>query len=71
MHGDVLPTFAVYGTARIDEAGVEGEKRALEQRMVRLFVDDPIPSDGRMVSGFHLSLPNCRCQGTADVNGNP
>jgi NAD(P)H dehydrogenase (quinone) len=40
---DVLPTFAVYGTARIDEARVEDAKRALEQRMVRLFVDDPIP----------------------------
>jgi NAD(P)H dehydrogenase (quinone) len=49
---DVLPTFAVYGTARIDEAGVEAAKRALEQRMVRLFVDDPILSDGRMVGNI-------------------
>jgi NAD(P)H dehydrogenase (quinone) len=40
---DVLPTFAVYGTAKIDEASVEAAKHALEQRMVRLFVDDPIP----------------------------
>jgi NAD(P)H dehydrogenase (quinone) len=40
---DVLPTFAVYGTVRIDEASVEAAKRALEQRLVRLFVDDPIP----------------------------
>lgn len=40
---DVLPTFAVYGTGKIDEAGVAGAKRALEQRMVGLFIDDPIP----------------------------
>jgi NAD(P)H dehydrogenase (quinone) len=40
---DVLPTFAVYGTARIDEACVEAAKRALEQRVVRLFTDNPIP----------------------------
>ncbi|MCU1257694.1 MAG: Oxidoreductase, partial [Bryobacterales bacterium] len=32
----------VYGTARIDEAGLEAAKRNLEQRMVRLFVDEPI-----------------------------
>lgn len=40
---DVLPPFAVYGTARIDEAGLEAAKHALEQRLVRLFIDDPIP----------------------------
>ena len=40
---DVLPTFAVYDTARIDEARVEAAKRALERRMIRLFVDDPTP----------------------------
>jgi NAD(P)H dehydrogenase (quinone) len=40
---DVLPTFAIYGTGSIDKAGVEAAKRALEQRIVRLFIDDPIP----------------------------
>lgn len=40
---DVLPTFAVYGTGKIDGAAVEVAKRALEQRLVRLFLDDPIP----------------------------
>lgn len=40
---DVLPTFAVYDTARMDAARVEGAKAALEQRIVRLFVDDSIP----------------------------
>lgn len=39
---DVLPTFAVYGTGKIDEAGVEAAKCALEQRTVRLFDDAPI-----------------------------
>jgi len=40
---DVLPTFAVYGTSKIDEAGVGAAKRALEQRIARLFIDEPIP----------------------------
>jgi NAD(P)H dehydrogenase (quinone) len=40
---DVLPTFAVYRTARIDAGRVEAAKRALERRLLRLFVDDPIP----------------------------
>jgi NAD(P)H dehydrogenase (quinone) len=40
---DVLPTFAAYGTGSLDEAGVEAAKRALETRLVRLFLDDPIP----------------------------
>jgi NAD(P)H dehydrogenase (quinone) len=40
---DVLPTFEVYGTGKIDEAGVEAAKRALETRLVCLFIDDPIP----------------------------
>jgi NAD(P)H dehydrogenase (quinone) len=40
---DVLPTFAVYGTGKIDDAGVEATKRALETRLVRLFIDDLIP----------------------------
>jgi NAD(P)H dehydrogenase (quinone) len=40
---DVLPTFAVYGVGRIDAAGVDAAKRALAQRMARLFVDEPIP----------------------------
>lgn len=39
----VLPSFAVYNTSRIDEAGVEDAKYRLEQRLLRLFVDDPIP----------------------------
>jgi len=39
----VLPTFAVYDTARMDAARVEAAKRALEQRVVRLFVDDSTP----------------------------
>jgi NAD(P)H dehydrogenase (quinone) len=40
---DVLPTFAVYHAVRIDEAGVEAAKCALEKRLFRLFVDHPIP----------------------------
>jgi NAD(P)H dehydrogenase (quinone) len=40
---DVLPTFAVYGTGKIDEAGVEAAKQTLEKRLLRLFLDDPIP----------------------------
>jgi NAD(P)H dehydrogenase (quinone) len=40
---DVLPTFAVYSAVRVDDAGIEIAQRALEQRMSRLFIDDPIP----------------------------
>jgi NAD(P)H dehydrogenase (quinone) len=40
---DVLPTFAVYGTGKIGEAGVEAAKHALEQRMAGLFIEAPIP----------------------------
>ncbi len=39
----VLPTFAVFGTVKMDEAAVDAAKRALEQRLVRLFLDEPIP----------------------------
>jgi NAD(P)H dehydrogenase (quinone) len=41
MH--VLPTFAVYAAGHIDEAGVEAAKRALRHRVLRLFIDEPIP----------------------------
>lgn len=40
---EVLPTFAVYGTTRIDESRVEAAKLAWTKRLDRLFVDDPIP----------------------------
>jgi NAD(P)H dehydrogenase (quinone) len=40
---DVLPTFAVYGTAHFDEADLEAAKYNLEQRLIRLFIDDPTP----------------------------
>jgi NAD(P)H dehydrogenase (quinone) len=40
---DVLPTFAVYGAGKMNEADVEAAKRALEQRMVRLFIEAPTP----------------------------
>jgi NAD(P)H dehydrogenase (quinone) len=40
---DVLPTFAIYGTGKIDESRVEAAKRAWAQRLIRLFIDDPIP----------------------------
>jgi NAD(P)H dehydrogenase (quinone) len=40
---DVLPTFAVYGTGKIDESGFETAKRTLEKRIFGLFSDDPIP----------------------------
>ena len=39
---EVLPSFAVYDTSRIDEAGVTAAKLALEQRLDNLFVDAPI-----------------------------
>lgn len=32
----------MYGAMRLDEAGVAGAKLALEQRLTRLFADDPI-----------------------------
>lgn len=40
---DVLPIFVVYDTTKIDEERVEAAKRALESRLVHLFIDDPIP----------------------------
>lgn len=40
---DVLPTFAVYSAVQLDETDSEAAMRALEGRMVRLFIDDPIP----------------------------
>jgi NAD(P)H dehydrogenase (quinone) len=39
---DVLPTFAVYGTGAFDNTATEAAKWALEQRMIRLFLDQPI-----------------------------
>jgi NAD(P)H dehydrogenase (quinone) len=39
----VLPTFAVYGTVKVDEAGVDAAKHALEARLVHLFLDEPTP----------------------------
>jgi NAD(P)H dehydrogenase (quinone) len=39
----VLPTFTVYGTGSIDTTGVDAAKRALAQRIVGLFSDEPIP----------------------------
>lgn len=39
---DVLPIFAVYGAMRLDEGGVARAKLALEQRLSRFFVDEPI-----------------------------
>jgi NAD(P)H dehydrogenase (quinone) len=55
---DVLPTFAVYGTARIDAARVETAKRALERRLLRLFVDDPFLSGVRMMGTIRTSTPS-------------
>jgi NAD(P)H dehydrogenase (quinone) len=40
---DVLPTYAVYGTSRIDAAGVEHAQAGLAARMRTLFDDAPIP----------------------------
>lgn len=40
---DVLPTFAVYGTGRIDEERVVSAKQAWQRRIDGLFVDTPIP----------------------------
>jgi NAD(P)H dehydrogenase (quinone) len=40
---DVLPTFAVHVAGKIDKEAVEAAKRALQMRMIRLFVDAPIP----------------------------
>jgi NAD(P)H dehydrogenase (quinone) len=39
---DVLPTFAVYGTGAFDRTSTEAARRVLEQRMIRLFLDQPI-----------------------------
>src|SRR5258706_1336962 len=67
---DVLPTFAVYGTARIDEASVEAAKRALERRMVRLFVDDPIPFR-RQNGGDYPDRHTLAAHIAADITGIP
>ena len=40
---DVLPTYAVYGTGRIDAEGVERAQAGLAARMRTLFDDAPIP----------------------------
>lgn len=40
---DVLPTFAVYNTGRIDSAAVAAAKQELEERLARVFLDAPIP----------------------------
>jgi NAD(P)H dehydrogenase (quinone) len=49
---DVLPTFAVYDTSKMDEAAVEAAKQALEQRLVRMFMDDPIPFRRQNQGGY-------------------
>lgn len=40
---DVLPTFAAYGTGRIDEQGVRLAQEAWRRRVDGLFADAPIP----------------------------
>lgn len=40
---EVLPTYAVYGTGRIDADGVERAQAGLAARMRTLFPDAPIP----------------------------
>jgi|GEM_PF-73547 len=40
---DVLPTFAVYGTGRIDAEGVAAATQAWRRRLQGLFVEAPIP----------------------------
>ena len=40
---EVLPTFAVYGAARLSEAEVESAKERLMARLAGLFSDPPIP----------------------------
>ena len=61
---DVLPTFAIYGTTRIDEAGTEAAKRALERRMIRLFADAPHSFPAAESWGLsrqaHSRPPHCR-----------
>lgn len=39
---EVLPIFPVYGAVFLDEAGVAAARFALEGRLKRLFVDEPI-----------------------------
>lgn len=39
---DVLPIFAVYGAVFLDGAGVTAAKLALEERLRRLFIEEPI-----------------------------
>ncbi len=56
---DVLPTFAVYHTVKIDSEGVESAKRRLSERLVHLFDDSPIPyrrqNEGDYPDGHQLS----------------
>lgn len=40
---EVLPTFAVYGSVRMTEAGVDEAKGAFTKRLSSLFTDTPIP----------------------------
>ena len=40
---DVLPTHAVYGTGRIDKAGVAAATEAWRARLAQLFIEAPIP----------------------------
>jgi len=40
---DVLPTFAVYGAARLDDAGVAAARTAWRNRLEGLFDEVPIP----------------------------
>ena len=40
---EVLPTYAVYGTGRIDADGVERAQAGLAARMRTLFTDAPLP----------------------------
>lgn len=39
----VLPTYAVYGAARLDDAGVAAARAGWAERVRRLFEDEPIP----------------------------
>ncbi|MGN8113982.1 NAD(P)H-dependent oxidoreductase [Labrys sp. 22185] len=39
---DVLPTFAIYGTGRLDAAGLEAAEKGWRARLERLFEDKPI-----------------------------
>ena len=56
---DVLPTFAVHNTGKIDSNGTEAAKRGLEERLLHLFHDSPIPyrrqNSGDYPDGHQLS----------------